>query len=271
MATIVGIGFAFAVWVTLTRYGGNPADAAIYYGLDLDDPYGGWYVGGPESFQYSPAFAQLIGVLRILPFEVFVALWRAAALLLVVWLAGPLTVPVLLWGPVLSEVNAGNVNIFIAAAVAAGFRHPGSWAFVLLTKITPAVGLLWFAVRGEWAALRRVAIVTGSIVAVSFLLAPGLWVSWVELIVTHSGDAVGTYPYFIPLVFRLPIAALVVVLGARLGWPATVAIAATLAAPILYFPTQAILLGALPPARQAAGRWLDRRAASLSARRGAEA
>jgi hypothetical protein len=257
---------AVQMWIALTTGGGNPADAATYYGMDLADPYGGWVVGGANSFQYSPAFAQVMAVLQIMPFDVLVALWRAAALALIVWMAGPLTVLVLAWGPAVSEVNAANVNIFIAAAIAAGFRYPGTWSFVLLTKITPGVGLLWFAMRREWAALRRVALVTGAIFAVSFVLSPGLWVDWATLIATHTGDAVGTFPFYIPLVYRLPVAIAIAVIGARAGWKATVAVSATIAAPVLYFPTQAILVGALPPIRETASRWIERATAPRTSR-----
>ena len=51
-----------------------------------------------------------------------------------------------------------------------GFRYPWTWGFVLLTKVTPGIGLLWFAVRREWRALAIALGVTGVIVAVSLVL-----------------------------------------------------------------------------------------------------
>ena len=260
--TALGALAAVVYWTYLTTNGGSPVDFTIYYHVDLDDLYGGWVVGGPASFQYAPVFAQAMAVLRVLPFDVLLAAWRAAALAVVVWLAGPLALPALLWGPVAAEVNAGNVNLFIAAAIVAGFRRPGAWAFVLLTKITPGVGLLWFAVRREWRALREVALVTGAIVAgsvvISVLVAPGQWLDWLRLLATHTQDAVPTFPYWIPLWARLPVGVAIVVVGARLGWRASVGLAAVVAAPVLYYPTQSIALAALPPLRESAGRWLRR-------------
>ena len=47
---------------------------------------------------------------------------------------------------------------------------------MLLTKVTPGVGLLWFAVRREWRALAIALGVTGAIVAVSLLVNGQLWV-----------------------------------------------------------------------------------------------
>ncbi|HET7027304.1 MAG TPA: glycosyltransferase family 87 protein [Candidatus Limnocylindrales bacterium] len=255
--TLLGAILAAFYWWQLTSLGSYAWDAGIYYRINLDDLYAGWVVGGPDAFQYSPAFAQVIGVLRgIFSFEVFVAIWRAAELAIVVYLAGPLTIPVLLWGPVASEVNAGNVNLFLALAVALGFRTPGSWAFVLLTKVTPAVGLLWFPVRREWRKLAVAVSVTALVSAVSFAVSPGQWIAWVSLILGHSSDNVVTFPYFVPLLVRLPVAALVVVVAARLGWRWIVPVAAMLAAPVLYFPTQSIAIGALPFVRHSLGRRL---------------
>jgi hypothetical protein len=255
-ATLAGVIVAAAYWYWLTSSGGNPADARTYYGINLENLYGGWVLGAPDAYQYAPLVAQGVAVLRVLPFEAFVALWRAAELACLVWLAGPLTLPLLFWGPVASEVNAGNVNLFLAAAIAAGFRYPGTWALVLLTKITPAVGLLWFVVRREVAALRRVVLVTLAITAISFVLMPGQWLAWMGLIVGHAGQGIPTFPFWVPLWVRLPLGTVVVIVGARFGWRAAVPVGAMIAAPVLYFPTQSIAVGALPALRAAAARRL---------------
>ncbi len=265
--TVVGAVFAAFYWWVLTSQRAYGWDAGIYYGVRLDDLYGGWIVGGADSFQYAPVFAQLVAVVRsVLSYDAFIAIWRAVDLAIVVYLAGPLTLPVLLWGPVASEVNAGNVNLFLALAVAIGLRHPGAWTAVLLTKITPGVGVLWFVVRREWRSLATVAGVTAVVVAVSFALSPGQWVAWAALIAGHSSDNVVTFPYWVPLLVRLPIAAVLVVVAARFGWRWIVPLAATLAAPVLYFPTQAIAIGALPSLRATAGAALRTGADRLRAR-----
>ena len=51
------------------------------------------------------------------------------------------------------ELFVGQVHLFIAAAIVLGFRWPALWAFNILTKVTPGVGLLWFLVRREWRSL----------------------------------------------------------------------------------------------------------------------
>ena len=74
-----------------------------------------------------------------------VGLWLGRRGVRVIWL---LALP-----PVALEIYHGNIHLWIAAAIALGFRYPWTWGFVLLTKVTPGIGLLWFAVRREWQAL----------------------------------------------------------------------------------------------------------------------
>ena len=93
----------------------------------------------------------------------------------VVWLGGRWALAWLVFLPVLIELYHGNIHLLLAAAIVLGFRHPWTWSFVLLTKVTPGVGLAWFAVRREWRALAIALGVTGAIVAVSWLTDPTSW------------------------------------------------------------------------------------------------
>ena len=81
----------------------------------------------------------------------------------------------------------GNIHAFLAVAIVLGFRWPATWAFVLLTKVTPGVGLLWFAVRREWRNLAIALGATAAIVAVSFAIAPSLWAEWIDVLGGRSG------------------------------------------------------------------------------------
>ncbi len=92
-----------------------------------------------------------------------------------IWLGGRRALWVLAFPPVALELYYGNVNLLIAAAIALGFRYPAAWSFVLLTKVTPGVGLLWFAVRREWRQLAIALGVTAVIVAASVALDGRLW------------------------------------------------------------------------------------------------
>ena len=116
-----------------------------------------------------------------------------------------------------------------------GFRYPWTWGFVLLTKVTPGIGLLWFAVRREWRALGIALGVTGAIVAVSLVLDLQLWRDWIAFIgSTPEGGSVAQFNIPIPLWIRLPAAAALVVWGGLTDRRWTVPVAATLALPVLW-------------------------------------
>jgi hypothetical protein len=135
--------------------------------------------------------------------------------------------------PVAGEVITGNIHILLAAVFVAGFRHPGAWAFALLTKVTPGIGVVWFVVRREWRAVGIVLVTTLGVCAASFVLDPGAWGSWLGALASSSSvpksDAVA-----IPLAVRLPIALAIVTVGAWRGWRWTVLVAAMLAVPVMW-------------------------------------
>ena len=179
-------------------------DARSYYGLNLADLYEGrtnWNTIG--AYPYSPAFAQLVYPLNLLPWPMFVAAWTVLLLAAVFFLTGP---RLLLLGLVLGamEIAGGNISLLLTLAIVAGFRYPWTWAFVILTKITPGIGLLWFALRREWRQLGIALGATAAIVAVSYLLMPGAWQDWIALLAANTGKG-GTWAAVpIPLVVRAP-------------------------------------------------------------------
>ena len=175
-------GAALSVWASLTAMVGKPVDAWSYYRVAPGAPYG----QTDYAFLYSPAAAQAVAPLQVLPFEAFVALVRAADLAVAFALAGPLLPLVILWAPLVTEVNAANINLLVVAVAVWGLRWPALWSFVLLTKVTPGVGLVWFAVRREWRNLAVAVGLTGAIVAVSVAYAPRLWFEWVQFMTTLS-------------------------------------------------------------------------------------
>ena len=50
----------------------------------------------------------------------------------------------------------------------------------LLTKITPAIGMVWHLVRREWRELGIAVGVTAAVVAIGFIVNPGLWRAWFD-------------------------------------------------------------------------------------------
>lgn len=256
---LVGIGIVFAAyyWLQLTTTTGLPVDVRAYWVADPDNLYPDPSSPlGTDKYLYSPAFELVVGWGRHLPFEAFVAIWRGILLVALVWLAGPVAAPVMFWSPVASDINAGNIQLLLATAIVLGFRYPATWAFVFLTKLSPGVGVLWFALRRRWRDFAIALGVTAAIAAATFVVWPDRWFGWVELL---SAPAPAVAPYYLSVWQRLPIAGAFLLLGAWRGWRWPVVAAATAALPAFYFPSWALLVGLIPFAREAAGKWIDRR------------
>ena len=146
-------GFALIVVTSIVHSVGY--DAYSYWSIDFSDLYGramssNFALG---AFRYAPPIAFLFGPFGALPWWLFLWLWEALMLALIAWLGGRWALVLLALPPVALELYHGNVHLLIAAAIVLGLRYPAAWSFVLLTKVTPGVGLLWFAVRREWRSL----------------------------------------------------------------------------------------------------------------------
>lgn len=246
---IVGVARAFVFFVV---QGERPwefwgVDAQAYWGIDLAHPYAQSGVGVVSTYLYSPAFAQVLAPFSALPFEVFFALWTAVSVAILVWLVRPYpwAVPMLLL-PIVYELCVGNIHFLLAATFVVALRAPVAWAFPLLTKITPGVGIVWFPVRREW---RRFAIAAGftlAVVAVSYAINPTAWVDWIALL-TSSG---GRTDLLLP---RVALAAALVAWGARTDRPWVLAVAGWLALPVIWVNSWVMLLAVI---RLREPRWL---------------
>jgi hypothetical protein len=218
-------------------------DARAYWIADWADPYAVSGEGEKHAYLYSPAFLQLIAPLRALPFEWFGAAWvviTAVTLILITrhWLFVAMLVPV-----TLIELEVGNIHFLLAAAVYLGMRYPAVWAFVLLTKVTPGVGLVWFLVRREWRSLAIALGATALIAGVSFVMVPGHWVDWIGSLVGNARQQ-WPYPLFpVPLAVRLVAAAALIAWGARTDRRWTLIVGTTLAIPTLWPANLAMAVG----------------------------
>jgi hypothetical protein len=257
----VGVAVALAIWLLVVvfaepwgRLWGTGQDARCYYQATLADPYlhSGW--NDPIAYVYSPAFLQLVSPLTALQWQAFMAVWTALLIGAVRFLTGPrLLAAGLLFPFTAMEVAGGNVSLLLAVAIVVGFRWPAAWALVLLTKITPGVGLLWFAVRREWRSLAIAIGATAAIAAVSAILMPAAWREWVDVIVANAGKG-GTWASVpIPLWLRLPVAIAIVVWGARTDRAWTVPVASMVALPALWYGGISMVLAVIP--LLPGGRW----------------
>jgi Glycosyltransferase family 87 len=220
-------------------------DAAAYYLAPAADPYRLSVLSTPGAYLYSPAFLQILAPLRALPEWAFVfAIVLAEACAIFLLTGRNVGWVVFLFLPIW-ELSVGNINMLLALAIVLGFRYPAAWSVVLLTKVTPGVGLLWFAVRREWRSFAVALAATGVIAAVSFVLAPQQWAAWFGVLRANEAHPV-TDAFAAQLPARIALAAVLVIWGARTDRRWTVPIAAALATPGLSPISASIAIGAVP-------------------------
>ena len=256
-----GLIIASAVFVVVmirAAASGDPYvgyDAHAYWtAAALDDPYASTIAGGfggqggLYEYKYPPVLAQLLFPVHWIPWPIFLGAWTALLLLCLSLVTGRLLLFALFLPPVLGELWLGNVNLLIGVAIVVGFRWPAAWAFVILTKITPGIGLLWFAVRREWRALGIAMGATAVIAAASYLLAPDLWADFAVAMRTQLDPALGSAGQAIPLALpgRLVAASVLVAWGARSNRRWVVPVAAAIAVPFTWWNILTIALAAIP-------------------------
>jgi hypothetical protein len=257
-----------AVFIGLRALGLHPWTAPV---LDFHTYWetraGVDYSGNPfliGAYLYAPVFAQAIAPIAALSWPAFAAIWTALIAAVYLWLVGRWAMPLLLSAAVALELFLGQIDVFLAAVIVLGFRYPGVWAFALLTKVAPGIGLVWFAVRREWRNLALALATTVAIAAVSAVLTPDLWRGWFDLLrrsVTERQTIEGAF-LAIPLWLRLPVAVAVIAWGARNDQPWTVPVGVLLAMPILWVNVFTILIAVIPlrpePGLTPARAWLLR-------------
>ena len=200
------------------------------------------------DFLYSPVVAQMLYPLSRLPWLVFWELFAVVGVANFAWLLAPLgwTFGLPLFLAVLPVAIHGNLEWLMALVVVLGFRYPAVWAMPLLTKVSPGVGLLWFAVRREWRALAIALAFTTAATGLSFMFAPGLWFDWLGMLWENAhthGDGWSMLP--IPLLWRGVLGAVVIAWGARENRRWTLLVGVMLARPDL-LPAELSMLATLP-------------------------
>ena len=261
-AVMPGLAIAFAAFVfTVVNLAvqGDPLigyDAHAYYqAAALDDPYrstieGGFdATGGLYEYKYPPPLAQVLAPLRMLgvSWPLFLGMWTVLLLVSLAWMGRKWTLLLLLFPPVLGELWLGNLNILLGLAAVIGMRWPAAWAFVILTKISPGIGVLWFVVRREWAHLAIALGATALVAGISFILAPQLWSQFIEASQTQLGATL-TVPRQavpIPLPLRLVAAAILVIWGARTDRAWVLPIAVAISVPFLWWNALAVMVGSV--------------------------
>jgi hypothetical protein len=206
-----------------------------------------------DAYLYSPAFAQLVRPLTLLPFPVFAVLWSLAALAVLLWLLWPgrlrWTVPLFAVACV-PEVILGNIYAFLALALVLALSPrtakagPLAYTFPVLTKVTTGVCLLWPLVRRDLRALVLAAAGTAVVAGLSFLVSPSDWRDWIAFLTRGDSHPTAWFPV------RAAVAVALAVVAARLGRPALVPVAVLLALPVVAGPSVLTLLAAVPRLRR---------------------
>jgi hypothetical protein len=230
----------------------DSVDAYAYWTTRDGSFYDASTTGRIGAYLYSPAFAQLLAPLVLLPLALFTAAWTAINCASVWYLLRRASLPALLFLPIPFEIISGNVHLLYAVAIVVGFRWPAAWALMFLTKVTPGVGVIWFLVRREWSSLAIAIGATVAIAAVSYVLDPSAWARWADVLradASGAGNAtfttVGWY-LPVPLLPRL-VAAVLVAAGAGLtGRRWLLPIAVVLAMPVVWGNSLAVLAACVP-------------------------
>jgi hypothetical protein len=253
IVVIAGLIALAAAWLGIVyfaepwgRLAGSGMDARCYWAPDLANPYLHSTWTDQIAYPYSPVFLQILQPIRLLPWQAFMAIWAAILMAAMVYLTGPRLILLGLAFFGLMEIWGGNIEILVAVAVVLGFRWPATWSFVLLTKVTPGVGLLWFAVRREWRSLAIALAATVVVVVVSAAIQPDAWRRWLDVLTENAGKN-GTWAAVpVPLAVRFPAAVLLLIWGARTNRRWVVPVGVMLALPALWYGGLSIMLATLP-------------------------
>ena len=243
-----------AVIVMVVGSNGFGWDARAYWQIDAFHPYPVRDYGASGAFFYSPAVALIAAPFRLLPWEVFLGLMLVADVLALAWLVGwRWTGYAILLPPVMNELIGANIDLPLTVAMVVGLAYPALWASILLTKVSPGVALLWFAARREWRALVIALGTTAVIAAISFVIAPQAWFDWISILADNAARPASELAFPVPLVIRLPLAALLALYAGRTNRPWLVPIAALLGFAVIWRPHYVVLLGSIAIWRRSRG------------------
>jgi hypothetical protein len=189
----------------------------------LYDPTVSLWLG---HFIYSPVAALAFWPLAQLPETVFLLVWIAMGVAAYTWLLAPLPLasrlPAMAAG--LLFTFTGNLEWVLALVAIFGLRWPALWLIALFSKVSPFVGFGWFVIRGEWRNVALTGALGVALIAISALLLPGAWPTWIANLRTLGSEASATVTYNslmppIPLAIRGVAAVVLVWWGARNNRP----------------------------------------------------
>jgi hypothetical protein len=242
-ATRDALSIAGVLLLVLTMRGeGQGYDFYAYWSVNPADPYA--VHEGFGAYHYAPPLVWLVGPLKLLPWPAAYWLWFGFLFAVLIWLARDWALAWLAFPPVVSELFHGNIHLLLAAALVISMRFPAGYAFLALSKVSPGVTAIWWLVRRQWRGLAIALTSTGVVVVLSVAFAPALWLQYLDHISTEGNHAPNLIA--IPLLVRLPFAALLTAIAAWRNRPWMLAPAVVLALPLLWFHGLAVLVAMTP-------------------------
>ncbi len=255
---------ALLLAVVATGHWAQPNDEHAYWlagqrllhGEPLYDPTAS--SNTPFAYWYPPVVAQLVApVSAILPSEVFSWAWLALLLGCAWWLAGSRPLPFLAliaFVPVATELWFRNVHLILAVLVVLAIRRwPVLFAVGAAIKLSPALGIVYLAVRGRWRDAAIATLVGGAVLLVSVVLAPDAWAQFVQVLSVRGPADASSFlpvPYWIRVGLGLALAVIAGRMRPRLGEPMLV-VALVVALPTLWFTALSMLAALVPIVRRA--------------------
>lgn len=196
-------------WVILTLLAlglpGDMRDAGAYYGARLDAIYA-HHTFLDAGYLYSPAFAILVEPFRWFPAQVLETTIRMASAVALGYLVTPFVGAAMIlvgWPGLRAELGVGNIDLVVAAVLVWVLWRPWLWPALLLTKVTPGVGLAWHVARREWHAI---GIAAGSTLLMVLMTLPVVgfeaWTDWASVL-TGENVAIADSSTAIPVLPRL--------------------------------------------------------------------
>lgn len=250
-------GFALLAWDLMTplvEHGSTGAsDARAYWAAGRRLVEGGTLyadtAGEPFAFLYPPIAAQLVAPLSLLPLPVFGWGIRVLEILCLRYVVGSWRlagVSMILCLPVVAEIEAGNINLLIAAALAAAIRGDSRWLVPAAVPKFAALAALPFALARNRRALMLGASGALTLCAVSVLSAPDLWRSYVTFLLHQPSVDWQWYNIgrLVPLPARLLGAIACALIAIRR--PAFMPVAVALSSPVLWFNSLSVLVAIVP-------------------------
>ena len=207
----------------------------------------------PYAYHYPPPLAQLLAPFTlVVPAVAYLIVYRAL-LLLATWdLAGRrmlYMLALIAFLPVALELRFENVNLFMALGIVYGLgRWPWLFAIAAVVKVSPGLGIIYLVFRRRWRDAIISSVVGVLIVAVSYLLDPGLWRSFLDAIgdrASITGNSLLPLPYAVRGAAGLALTIAGGIIGRRRGELLLVA-GMTIANPNLALNGFAVLAAAIP-------------------------